>query len=183
MAQKSNIPPGYFKLRKRLPTQHYAAIGRIVTRWAIIEYKLAHLTFDALNISQEAGRLTLRAQRAQDRVLLIRDLLKLKNVNAGINWTELGKTLKEMESFRNRLAHSVWIEHSDADEPVLQDLSTAYIHDLPTGRRAKIEPIAVVIPLENLKILTLNMDGIIRTLTEMERVLRHALGSYSEKSE
>ena len=183
MARQPNIPPGYFKLRNRLPTQHYAAIGRIITRWAIIEYKLAHLAFIALDMTQEAGRLTLRSQRAQERALLIQDLLRLKKVSAGINWRELSKTLKEMGSFRDRLAHSVWVKHPGSDDPVLQDLSTAYIHDLPAGHRAKIEPIAVGIPLKNLNILSRNMDGLIKALTDMEGMMRHALGSSSEKSE
>ena len=71
MSQKSDDQLRYFNLRTRLPTKHYAVIGRVITRWAIIEYKLAHLTFTVLEITQEAGRLTLRGQRAQERILLI----------------------------------------------------------------------------------------------------------------
>lgn len=171
----------YFHLRTRLPTKYYAAIGRIITRWAIIEYKLAHMIFLALGITQEEGRLTLRGQRATERTLVLKDILELKDVSIKINWKKLRETLDEMESFRNRLAHNVWVHHPDTNIPVIQDLSAAYVKDMPPGHRPKINPLAVQVRLEKLQNLIANMNDMIKTLTEFERRLVHALQSSPQK--
>ena len=171
MPSKPELPPGYFPLRHRLPVNYYALIGRVITRWAIIEYKLDHLVFTALDISQEEGRLSVRGQRASERIKLVQDILHIKKASLPVKWKEVRDTLEEMESFRNRLAHSVWIHHSETKTPVLQDTSTKYITDLPPKHRGKIDPVAVSVPLGKLKTLAASMDRHINVLSTIEQML------------
>ena len=94
-----------YSIRRTLPTNHYTLIGRIITRWAIIESMLNSLTSIALEVGQKEGRIAIAQRRSYEQVTLIQDILRIKKATPNIDWNKLKTTLKEMESFRNRLAH------------------------------------------------------------------------------
>ena len=169
---------GIFKVRDRLPTQHYTEIGRIIFRFAMLEAKLFHITGLVLGVGRKQGRLAINQRRAPEQLILIRDLAKMNGIKLTVQWNVLRNALKEGESYRNRLAHSMWINHPDTKNPVLQDFSTAYIPGLPEGTSARITPLAVEVPLTHLRNIRTNMDKISSHLDKLEqRVLEQIDGA------
>ena len=161
---------GFFKVRNRLPTQYYTEIGRIIFRFAMLEAKLFHITNLVLGVvDRKQARLAVRKSRAAEQLNLIRDLAKLNGIHLTVNWTVLREALKEGESYRDRLAHCMWISHPDTKIPVLQDFSTAYLPGLPKGTNARITPLAVKVPLTHLRNIRTNMDKINSHLDQLEK--------------
>ena len=137
---------GTYKLRKELPTQYYAAIGRVITRWSIIEYFLERLTWAALGVGEKQGRISVRNLVVGERITLIKNLLKMAGTSVKVDWAGLETELKEMAYMRNGLAHSLWIDHPGSAHPTLQSRS-GYVLGLPPGSRLKINPLSVELPV------------------------------------
>lgn len=172
-----NPEMGTYPVRKRLPTTHYTEIGRIITRFAFIERQLHHITRLVLDVGRKQGRLAIHQFRARDQLILIKDLGRLNGLKFKVDWKTLGSALKELESYRDRISHCVWIKHPDTKTPVLQDFSTAYVQGLPQGTKPKITPLAVELPLEMLRAIRINGDKISDQILKLENVVLKQLGS------
>ena len=166
-----------FKLRKKLPTAHYAEIGRIITRFAQIEMQLRVLTYRVLGVGEKPGRLAVNQFRAGDQITLIKDLTQLRGLKMNVDWGSLKKRLKELESFRDRLSHCIWMKDPDSKIPIIQDFSTAYIPGLPPGTRPKITPLAVSVPLKKLQDIRKGGDIVSESLLELEVVILKSISS------
>lgn len=165
---KAPLTSAHGNVRRRLPTRYYTEIGRIITRWAIIEDVLEGLVFHALWISEEQGRLVLRGQRATERLLLLQTLLRFQGIAANIDWGTARNHLDQMETLRDRLAHNIWIRRPDTDVPVMRDLSGAYIKDLPQGHKPKLLPLSVRVPFAFLQNMRRSMDQLIKQLIRFD---------------
>ena len=147
----SNLTMKSLPMRERLPVAYSTEIGRIITRWALVEHWTRKIVYLLLNLSDEAGRIAVRSGRIGDMITLITDLTELNRIKTGVNWKNLKKDLQRSESFRNRLAHGIWAKSEESNVPILQDLSAAHVESDINLRKAKIYPIAVPIRLEQLK--------------------------------
>ena len=150
-----------FALRRALPPEYYTAIGQLVTRWAIIEFALVKLVCAALEIDLKEGRAAIRTPRAVEQIQMIENILLIKGAETDIDWTVVKEQLKEMEAFRNKLSHSVWVERPEVSNPVLLDHSAAYILDRPSGRNMRINPLQVEVHLEQIEVLIGHMEKFI----------------------
>ena len=109
---------------------------------------------------------------------MIRDLLTLRGIETTIDWTALGQTLEEIESFRNKLAHGVWVRHPGAPLPVLQDLRGKIPGELdPTHKKAVINPRSVETPIDNLRDWRKAIDNQIRVIEKIRKELKPLLRS------
>lgn len=138
--------------RYRLPVHYSTQIGRIITRWAYLEWQLQETVYLLLSVSPKQGRIAVREPRIADYPKMLKDLAHLKSITISEDMKTFGKLLKETESYRNRLAHGVWLEHSATKTPVLRDLSGAYVRT--AGNRTahpRIKPLAVQVRKEHLK--------------------------------
>lgn len=168
-----NEPLFQAPIRKQLPTVHYTEIGRIVFIFALIEGHLRHIIYTLSGLGSKRGRLILRNQRAAERIALIKDLAALRKIELRVNWGLLTSALKQVESFRDRFAHAVWIKHPHSKSPVLQDFSTDYIPNIRPGTKPKITPLAVEVPLEKLKDIRRSAFKLSKQITKLElHVLR-----------
>ena len=66
-----------YPVRDKLPISHTTEIGRIITRWAFLEWLLRQIAYLLLDLNPKAGRLAVRDPRAgrlrpEPRVLLAR---------------------------------------------------------------------------------------------------------------
>src|ERR1700732_1556408 len=93
-----------------LPPSLEREIGRIIVRFARLEWILSKMLFAALNINNVKGRIALKDHNAVERFEIIKRLATLSGLNT--TKTDLG-ALKEAicaaQSQRNDLAHSVWM--------------------------------------------------------------------------
>ena len=172
-----NPEMGTYPVRRKLPVAYSTEIGRIITRFAFLETQLRNITYHLLDISPKQGRVAVRQFRVADQITIIEDLAKLAKIDLKVTWKNLKQPCKEAESYRDRLAHGVWLKHSETETPVLQDFSTAYVRN-GAPRKPKIYPLAVPVQLEHLKNITSNIEQLSDLLHVIEeraiRAMRQA---------
>jgi hypothetical protein len=101
---------------RRIPNAYAAGIGRVISRWAYLEWLLTDITYGVLNIGPKQGRMVVRDVRAYERVEMIRDLMKLRKIATTIDMNRLMDDLDAAEKDRNLLAHGMWIKHPSTGE-------------------------------------------------------------------
>lgn len=174
-----------YKVRKTLPTAHSTQIGRIITRWALLEWRLRNIAYRLLNIGPKEGRLAVRDPRATDYVLMLEDLMNLKGLKIPFNFVEYRKLLEILGTHRDLLAHGIWIKHPDFKEPVIQMTKGKWSPD-PTkpGEKAKrlIKPEGALIRLKDLREFPPLIDRAIKGAEILEHHVSVALDSSRGKS-
>ena len=114
------IISGTFPTRYRLPVAYSTEIGRIMTRWAFIEWQLEQITYRVVGVEQKMGRLAIKEPRVDAHVAMIADVMKLQKITVSTDLTQLSKGLVELKNFRDAIAHGIWIKHPSTKLPVLQ---------------------------------------------------------------
>lgn len=163
------IQMGSYPVRRRLPVAYSTEIGRIITRFAFLQSQLRELTYKLLIVSRKQGRLAVREPRIDDHITMIEDLATLAGIDPKVDWKKLRKPCRELESFRNRLAHGIWLKHSSTKTPVLQDFSSAYTQGGPdTPKKPRIHPLAVPVKLGQLRQIAKSIEILSDKVLEIE---------------
>jgi len=155
------IQVGDYPVRRKLPVAYSTAIGRIITRFALMESLIRTLTYTVLGIGDVQGRVAIRQRRVADDLTTIQDLAKLAKIDLEVDWVDLKKAAKKVESYRDRLAHGVWLKHDATDLPVLQDFSAAYTRGATAPQKPKLTPLAVPIRIDQLRNISANIEQLI----------------------
>jgi hypothetical protein len=167
---------------EHLPEEYNAAIGRIVSRQAILEDNLHKLIWALLEVEPSYGRLAVPCPRAADAVTRIADLMQLRGLHTKINMKSLQSSCRQLEEFRDKLAHGVWAKHPESDNPILQ-ITAGKNRD---GTKARISPYGGNAKLETLKSYEDGINQTIDTIRELSDELgaQHAalLHKRSEQS-
>jgi len=120
-----------------LPDNLLAEIGRCLTLFAHIEWRLARFTYALLRLDREEGRLAVRDQRAGEQVATICDLLAHRQIKSNADTNGLQKRLKAAESQRNLLAHGIWLKDPIYDQWRVISWSGSW--QISPGRGAKLK--------------------------------------------
>ncbi|HEX7007628.1 MAG TPA: hypothetical protein VF274_10835 [Alphaproteobacteria bacterium] len=153
-------------VRRRLPRNYSTEIGRVIARWALFESRLRALAYLLLDVSPERGRLAVRGGRVADYLTMLEDLMVLRGVGVTVNIKALKRPLSEVEAFRDKLAHGVWLRHPRTRTPVLQ-VSKGDLPDAPAGRAVQ----ASAVTLSDLRRYVRTIDAAIRIADRMHREL------------
>lgn len=143
-----------YKVRRRLPTAHCTQIGRIVTRWAFLEWQLKNVAYVLLNVGPKEGRLAVREPRATDYVTMLEDLIRVRGINVPFAFKKYKDFLEILVNHRDRLAHGIWLKHPGFNEPVLQLTKGKWNPDPQNPKRKTkriIEPEGALIRLKELR--------------------------------
>lgn len=172
-----------YKVRRRLPAAHCREIGRIITRWAFLEWRLRNVAYILLNVSPKQGRLAIREPRATDYLTMLQDLMDLAKVKVTADFAAFHKLLEVLGNHRDRLAHGIWIRHPDFKEPILQLTKGSWRPD-PTGPKAKrvISPEGALIRLRELREFVPLIDRAIDSSARLELEVSRALVRSRRKS-
>lgn len=162
----------------QLPATHVREIGRIVVKWAYLEWRLLQIVQVILGIGPKEGRLSITKPRAPDYLDMICDLMKVRDIKVtGVNFKALRKVLDESHRARNALAHSVWLEIPGAD-PTFQRV---YGQWKPESHKPKvkrvIDPQGMSVSVDALRFVTQMIDTSQETLRILEGKIRNALAS------
>jgi hypothetical protein len=113
---------------------HYREIGRIITRYALLEDTMGKLLVCALRVGQKQGRQAVRSMPIPDQFEVIINLLELENIKRAKAAKVLGVTIKkhkkeldEVRKSRNQLVHRVWIDIPSAKDPVQQSFTNSLV--------------------------------------------------------
>jgi hypothetical protein len=103
-----------------LPVSYYREIGRIITLWAHVEWRLRQIAYRLLEIGPKPGRIAIREPRATDYLEMIVDLMELKKLSIPPKMPELWKDIDKCVLWRDRLAHNIWLRDPKSGEIVIQ---------------------------------------------------------------
>jgi hypothetical protein len=103
---------------QRLPTSYVTGIGRVISRWAYLEWLISRMTYEALGVNPKQGRLAVRQARPDEYVTLIQDLLKTRKLSVPIPDPDptLKARLRKAKAARDYLAHGLWTRHRKSGE-------------------------------------------------------------------
>ncbi len=163
-----------------LPVSHSREIGRIITHYAHLEWRLRLVIYALLNIGPKEGRIAVRETRAEEYVTMIEDLLSVKKIRVNVNSKKSKKFLTLLREHRNTLAHGIWVKHPSSRSPVLQLAKGIWQPDpSKPQRRARriIEPEGAVIRVTELRQFVRLIDQAARTAAKLEGEVRAALVS------
>lgn len=171
---------------RKLSVSHSREIGRIIVRWAHLEWRLRLIAYALLGLDQKEGRLAVRATgRVVEFVTMLQDLENAKRFDLGVDWKGLRKVLKHLSEHRGRLAHGLWLRVGRTKSPSIQIVNDVWQPDpkkKPT--RAKIDPVSAIVRANDLNFIAQQIDSMIDTLIEIEgraNFLREALLRKSHK--
>ena len=146
-------------VRYRLPISHSTEIGRIITRWAHLEWVLSETLYRLIATSPKIGRLAVRETRIVEYLTIMEKTARLQGVTVSVDWKKFRIILQTMESFRNKLAHGVWIRDPSSNWPALRQVKGTYT--LKHGARsvdARISPASLPVPFSELKNAVKGLD-------------------------
>lgn len=160
---------GEYPAARKLPATYCTEIGRIIHKFAFCEMVLRTIAYNLMQIGPRVGRIAVRQPRVVDHITMLQDLEHLMSVDLKVDWKKLKEVLKEVESYRDRLTHGVWLEHPGSPSPVLQDFSYAYVRGQRGPRKARIDPIAVAVRIDQLRNISANLDDLGDNLVRLEK--------------
>jgi len=174
---------GVYPTLYRLPTDYSTAIGRLVSRFAVLESALRKLIYALLETGPKFGRVAVKSPRIQDSFTMIEDLMALKSFTTTLDIKLMKQECIKFERFRDQVAHGVWVKHPQSDVPVLQITRGSY-SEKPGGRsiKARIHPQAMKITLENFKDYTRGVDFALNAVKQLANELAAQHDALHKKS-
>lgn len=131
------------------------------------------LIYDLLELEPKLGRATVRSPRASDTFAMIQDLIALRGFKTDLNVKTLGKMCKELEEFRDKVAHGVWVRHEKSNAPILRVTAGTYPKtEGGESVKARIHPQAFRITLEVFRSHITGIDNAIRGVKQLAKELR-----------
>jgi len=154
-----------FTMVRRLPTSLAAGVGRVMARWNYEEWLLGELVTELLGADRR-GKLAVRGLRAEERVALIEDLMRVRKLAARGDLADLRASLRWAKRERDLLAHGMWLRRP----------GTRKLHILETRRmRRGARPRAVRKTARDLSATYREIDRLVGVTKRLERELRRAL--------
>ncbi len=170
-----------YPVRDKLPISHTTEIGRIITRWAFLEWLLRQIAYLLLGLNPKAGRLAVRDPRATDCVTMIEDLVHVNGLKIRVEWKLLRRGLDDLSKHRHRLAHGVWLKIPGQRSPCLQIVKDTWQpNPNKPSIKAKIDPISVPVTASDLHSVTRAIESAIRELQKLAGVIDAALRALRE---
>ena len=139
-------------VRYRLPVSYSAEIGRVITRWAHLEWVLSETLYMLIATSPKIGRLAVRETRIGEYLTIIEKTARLQGITVSVDWKKFRTIMQTMESFRNKLAHGIWVKDPTSKWPAIRQVKGSYT--LKHGAEsvdARIKPASVPVPLGELR--------------------------------
>ena len=156
----------------QLPAGFSREIGRIVVQFAYFEQCVQEMVWQALNLSEAAGRIAVREPRVSDRLEMLHDTIK---VRGGTVDDDLYKSIKARTNLvaakRHLLAHGIWFYHQGMDEWHVQLTRGSWPKnedELVAGSK-KVTPESVVMTLEELRAATSEISALIGDLKRLRK--------------
>ena len=155
-----------YPVRHKLPTAYSTEIGKIISRWAYVEWRLKSIVYGLLKINPKIGRVVVRQASAVQAFQMVQELLPLRNIPvAPKDLKAIKRKLERIEEFRNAIAHGIWLKHDKTDLPALQiTRSLPLFADLDRGSptKAKVDPRGLPLEIKRLREVVNEIDDIAR---------------------
>ncbi|MCZ6496530.1 MAG: hypothetical protein O6924_10175 [Alphaproteobacteria bacterium] len=172
-----------YPIIQNLPVAHNREIGRLITQWALLEWKLKQIAYDLLVVEPPVGRLAVNEPRVVDYVTMLEDILRVKKLKIDVDLKKLKTALSELANHRDRIAHGVWLKRPKTRSPDLQIIKGSWQPDPNKPKvKAVIHPRSVTVRVQDLQILVAKVKTLIEIVDVLTVQVRHALASSLQKS-
>ena len=120
-------------------------------------------------LSAKLGRIVIREPRVVDYLTMIQDAASLRTVSVSVNWAKLKDIMKEIESWRDRFAHGIWLDMPGAGMPSIQVLSgKTVIKPGGPATKCRIDPRAFRVSLNQLDNAIAGIDRAVHLVNEIK---------------
>lgn len=92
-----------------LPITLHRSIGKLVAKYAHLEYVMQTIVFELVGLSPEIGRTFIRQPRAKEVYDMIKDLAFINEITLSKEYDVIGTALAQCETERDMVAHGVWM--------------------------------------------------------------------------
>jgi hypothetical protein len=107
----------------KIPDEIARELGHVIARWANLERHLKLVIYNLVGIDDVIGRVVIGKARAHEQIGRVEDVLTALRLTVKSPLKEIKKSLAELESSRNALAHGQWLITPGSDQLFLLDLS------------------------------------------------------------
>jgi hypothetical protein len=132
-----------------------------------LEDNLHKILCGLLELDLVYGRVAVPIPRAADAVTRIEDLMELRGFSSVVDTKTLKSECKELEEFRDKLAHGTWARFPGHKIPILQITSGKN----PDGSKARINPKGGAITLPVMKSYAKGIEDAIRDIRRLAKEL------------
>ncbi len=168
-----------YPIRARLPASYVMQIGRVITRWSLLELTLRQTAYALIQVDPKIGRLMVREPAAGAFVTMLADAMAVRGLTTTVDMKALRKGLVTLEDYRNKLAHGIWVKHSATAEPVLQETRDNSPDQSGGYPKARINPRAVTISVETMKAWVTGIENATELIRQLGREIDAQLLSLS----
>lgn len=151
-----------------LPVAFNREIGRIIVRWANLEYYVQTMVWEILGISRAEGRIAIREPRVADRLDMVNQIIQVQQATWDADlYKSVAKRMRDLASERDLVAHAIWGRHDN--QWYVQVTRGAYPNDLShlvTGSR-RVMPEMVLMTVEKLKTTSADIEKLIFDLKRL----------------
>lgn len=158
-------------------------IGKVVIRWAHLEYLIQSFIWELAGVDERVGRLAIREPRVSDRMDLVYDLAELLGAKVDTKQgTAFKNRLNELSGKRDLIAHGIWTK--TPKDKTWRVILTRGTHrpdaDVP-HRKRKISPEALKADPDGLRKLADQMEEMAKNFRTLRGMLRETLKASAEK--
>ena len=156
-----------------IPAHFSREAGRIIVRFAHLEHQVRRLTWEALGVGVEIGRLAVRDPIMEDHLDMLQDIAQLKGFPLPKKALELLKgRINELSKYRNLVCHGLWLKAPNSW--YLQHTSGTYPKDYEAEhRKRRVNPEAIRVTIEGLRSVS---DGIALLIEDVATLRGHISG-------
>jgi hypothetical protein len=171
------------KLRgHKVPAWIARDVGRIIIRWAHLEYRLQEIAYLLLNVTEEQGRVAVQERRAVDRIDMIVDLAHLRRIKIDENIVKTIKSsLRVLSSRRDLFAHGLWVRYDDGTWHVIL-MRGNWNGDAEIPHRSRrISPEGIKATVDGFASIRDEIDKRLHDIRKIRELIEGALESLPEK--
>lgn len=158
-----------YPIRARLPAGYAMQIGRVITRWSLLELTLRQTAYALIQVDPKIGRLMVRDQRASDWVETLGDAMSVRGLTTTIDLKELRAGLQTLGTYRDKLGHGIWLKHTATAEPVLQETRGNYQDPRNGKMKARINPRGITAGIETMRAWVTGIENATKLLRKLGR--------------
>lgn len=168
---------------KGLPNDIAASLGRMISRFSLLEIILSRIMYDLAGVGPKVGRVAMGAPRVGDYPRRMQQLAEILDIDLSpFPWNEYKKTLENLKVERDVFAHSVWLVNLETGKHIIQETSGVWPASPPNTKplSKKIMPQGRVVTPDDLRKLRKDIDMAIEQARSLRRFVAMMLQTYVE---
>jgi hypothetical protein len=170
-----------------LPADLAASLGRMIARHSLLENKLATCLYRAARVGAKIGRVAFANPRGSDILERIREVSQVTNLEHWMSkfpWGAFKKTLDDLKTRRDLIAHGVWLRDADTKKYSVIVTGGKWPAATPNARgmSRRIYPELRLVTPSDLRTLRSDIDKAIEEALTLDRLIQIAVQVHEHAS-